>query len=189
MKKNLNTRQKSFVKHIASGNNATKAAELAGYSKKSARFTASKLLTNDNILQQLEKIFAQAGLSDEQLVDRLKTAIDAGLGQKANNSDAIKGLKMAFELKNRFPSTQFKAELTQENETHLKLKEMSSEELVTYMEDISSQTQKIVARLKARRNGDDGKSKGTNIDTNEVSSHMTEPSFPKAVGISMQSAK
>ena len=107
MKKDLTTRQKSFVKHIASGNNATKSAELAGYSKKSARFKASKLLTNDNILQQLEELFAKAGLSDEQLIDRLKTSIDAGLGQKANNSDAIKGLKMAFELKNRFPSTHF----------------------------------------------------------------------------------
>lgn len=64
MKKDLTTRQKSFVKHIASGNSATKSAELAGYSKKSARLTASKLLTNDNILQQIEDIFDKAGLKE-----------------------------------------------------------------------------------------------------------------------------
>lgn len=48
-KKALTTRQTFFVKHIAAGNDATQATVLAGYSKESTRFTASKLLTNDNI--------------------------------------------------------------------------------------------------------------------------------------------
>lgn len=88
----------------------------------------------------MEELFAQAGLSDEQLIDRLKTSIDAGLGQKANNSDAIKGLKMAFELKNRFPSTHFKAEITQEDEIHMKLGQMSREELAAYLEETTAKT-------------------------------------------------
>lgn len=188
MKKDLTTRQKSFVKHIASGNNATKSAELAGYSKKSARFTASKLLTNDNILQQLEELFAQAGLSDEQLIDRLKTSIDAGLGQKANNSDAIKGLKMAFELKNRFPSTHFKAEMIEEDSIQMKLKSMTSEELIIFMEETAIKTQEIVARLKARHNGDDRKSKGMDSMEEKVATSATESSFPKAVGVSIASS-
>ena|SRR3989344_6013430 len=161
MKKNLNTRQNSFVKHIASGKNATQSAILAGYSKRSARFTASKLLTNANILQQLEQIFDKAGLSDEQLVDRLKTAIDAGIGQKATNGDALKGLRMIFELKNKFPSPQFKTEISQQDEIQMKLEHMSNEELIAYIEETALKTQEVLERMKQRRlerqNGDDNK--------------------------------
>lgn len=161
MKKNLNTRQNSFVKHIASGRNATQSAILAGYSKRSARFTASKLLTNANVLQQLEVIFDKAGLSDEALVDKLKTAIDAGIGQKATNGDALKGLRMIFELKNKFPSPQLKAEVTQEDEIHMKLEQMSRDELAVYLEETTAKTLELVERLKQRRlkrkNEDDNK--------------------------------
>lgn len=151
MNNGLNARQNTFVKHIAAGSSATKAAVLSGYSKKSARFTASKLLTNSNILQHLEELFSKAGLSDEQLIDRLKTAIDAGIGKKANNSDAIKGLKMAFELKNRFPSTLLKTEVTQEDEVKMSLQNMSEPELMDYLEEISLKTQNYVESIRQRR--------------------------------------
>src|SRR3989344_5958407 len=150
MNNGLNARQNTFVKQVAAGNSATRAAVLSGYSKKSARFTASKLLTNSNILQHLEEIFAKAGLSDEQLIDRLKTAIDSGIGKKANNSDAIKGLKMASELKNRFPSTYLKAEVTQEDEQIMRLKGMTDEELADYLEETTQKTMETLNRLKAR---------------------------------------
>ena len=160
MKNGLTSRQNSFVKHVTAGNNATKSAILAGYSKRSARFTASKLLTNHNILQRIEEIFDQAGLSDNALVARLKTAIDAGIGQKANNSDAIKGLKLAFELKGRLDK-QIQIEATQEDEIHMKLSAMSNDELADYLDSVNQKTQEVVARLKERRvikkNGDDGK--------------------------------
>lgn len=76
MKNGLTSRQNSFVKHVAVGNNATKAAILSGYSKRSAKFTASKLLTNHNILQRIEEIFDRSGLSDQALIARLKKSID-----------------------------------------------------------------------------------------------------------------
>lgn len=174
--KKLNTRQKSFVKHIAIGKNATQSAILAGYSKRSARFTASKLLTNTNILQQLEEIFDKAGLSDEQLVIRLKTAIDAGIGQKATNGDALKGLRMIFDLKNRFPSPQVKAEISQEDEVRMKLEEMSTEERMDYLEDITKKTQDLLRKLKQRReekmNGE-----GNKVVTNQSLTQI--PSEPK----------
>ncbi len=160
MKKGLTSRQNTFAKHVASGNSATQSAVLAGYSKKSARFTASKLLTNTNILQRIEEIFDQAGLSDEALVNRLKTAIDAGIGQKANNSDALKGLKLAFELKGRLDH-KVEIEATQESEIHMKLSAMSEEELMDYLNSMNQKTQEIVVRMKERRerkvNGDDTK--------------------------------
>ncbi len=151
MNNGLNARQNTFVKQVAAGNSATRAAVLSGYSKKSARFTASKLLTNSNILQHLEELFSKAGLSDDQLIYRLKTAIDSGIGKRANNSDAIKGLKMAFELKNRFPSTLLKTEVTQEDEVKMSLQNMSEAELMNYLEEISIKTQHYVESIRQRR--------------------------------------
>lgn len=119
------------------------------------------MLTNANISQQLEQIFNRAGLSDEQLVIRLKAAIDAGLGQKATNGDALKGLRIIFDLKNRFPSPQIKAEVTQEDEVRMRLEEMSTEERMDYLEKITRETQDILERIKQRRlerkNGYDNK--------------------------------
>lgn len=165
MKKGLTSRQNTFAKHVASGNNATQSAILAGYSKKSARFTASKLLTNTNILQRIEEIFDEAGLSDEALVTRLKTAIDAGIGQKANNSDALKGLKLAFELKGRLDH-KVEIETTQEDEIHMKLSAMSQDELADHLESTIQKTQELVTRLKERRerkaNGGDTKASFVN---------------------------
>jgi hypothetical protein len=126
-------------------------------------------------------LFAQVGLSDEQLIDRLKTSIDSGLGQKANNSDAIKGLKMTFELKNRFPSTHFKAELTQEDEIHMKLSQMSNEELMAHLEEVSAKTQELVAKLKKRREDTQKVGEVKIMDTKEVSSQPITPDFPKGV--------
>lgn len=160
MKNGLTSRQNSFLKHVAAGNSGAKSAILAGYSKRSARFTASKLLTNHNVLQRIEEIFDKAGLSDNALVARLKAAIDAGIGQKANNSDAIKGLKLAFELKGKLDK-QVQIEATQQDEIRMKLSAMSNDELADHLDSINRKTQEIAARLKARReikkNGDDNK--------------------------------
>ena len=52
----LNDRQKAFINHyIATGMNATQAAERAGYSKKTANVTGSQLLVNPNIKKELDK--------------------------------------------------------------------------------------------------------------------------------------
>lgn len=56
--KALTAKERAFVSHYhgkASGNGA-KAAELAGYAKKSARITASQLLTKPNIRKALEDL-------------------------------------------------------------------------------------------------------------------------------------
>jgi hypothetical protein len=195
MENGLTSRQNNFVKHIAAGNNATKSAVLAGYSKKSARFTASKLLTNSNILQQLEEIFDHAGLSDEALVTRLKTAIDSGIGQKANNSDALKGLKMAFELKGRLDQ-KVEIEATQESELRMQLSTMSEDELTDYLDTITQRTQDLVVRMKERRlekrNGDNTKVSLTSpkvldkkepVAISEVATPIPEVRVSKAIGV------
>lgn len=56
----LTEQQKRFVEELVKNNhNATRAAIAAGYSEKSARRTACRLLTKDNILEYKEKISAE----------------------------------------------------------------------------------------------------------------------------------
>ena len=56
---NLNEKQKKFVREWIKDYNATQAAIRAGYSPKTARTSASRLLTNENILKYREKILAE----------------------------------------------------------------------------------------------------------------------------------
>ena len=50
---NLTTRQRAFVQEYSIDGNATQAAIRAGYSEKTARFQASRLLTNVNIAAEV----------------------------------------------------------------------------------------------------------------------------------------
>ena len=54
----INDKQKKFVQELVKCNNATQAAINAGYSAKTARVQASKLLTNPNILEYKQKLLS-----------------------------------------------------------------------------------------------------------------------------------
>lgn len=159
MSKKLTSKQALFAKHYASGKSGKQAAVLAGYSEKTADVIASENLTKPNVLSKIESILDKAGLSDEALAQRLRKAIDAGLGEKAKNSDSIKGIRMALELKDRFPSK--KHEITQESTYEMRLMSMTTEELEDYLVEITSKTQEYLKRIADRRkqdgvdNGDD----------------------------------
>lgn len=74
--KKLTVKQKKFVKAIASGKSATEAAIKAGYSKRSAKVTASRALTKANIVKAVEKevdsAAKKAGVSPEWVYKSLK---------------------------------------------------------------------------------------------------------------------
>ncbi len=74
--KKLTVKQKKFVKSIASGKSATEAAIKAGYSKRSAKVTASRALTKANIVKAVEKevdsAAKKAGVSPEWVYKSLK---------------------------------------------------------------------------------------------------------------------
>lgn len=74
--KKLTVKQKKFVKAIASGTSATEAAIKAGYSKRSAKVTASRTLTRANVQAALEKEIdsaaKKAGVSPEWVYKSLK---------------------------------------------------------------------------------------------------------------------
>lgn len=75
-KTELTVKQKKFVKAIASGTSATEAAIKAGYSKRSAKVTASRTLTRANVQAALEKEIdsaaKKAGVSPEWVYKSLK---------------------------------------------------------------------------------------------------------------------
>lgn len=151
MSKKLTSKQALFAKHYASGKSGKQAAVLAGYSEKSAEVIASENLRKPKVLRKIEAVLDKAGLSDEALAQRLQQAIDAGLGEKAKNADSLKGIKMALELKDRFPSK--KHEVTQESKFEMKLQTMTSEQLENYLEKISKDTQVYLEKIKNRRLG------------------------------------
>ena len=75
-KTELTVKQKKFVKAIASGTSATEAAIKAGYSKRSAKVTASRTLTRANVRAALDKEIdsaaKKAGVSPEWVYKSLK---------------------------------------------------------------------------------------------------------------------
>lgn len=78
--KKLTTKQKKFVKAVASGKSGTEAAIKAGYSKKSARTLASQTLTKRNIQEAVEKEIdsaaKKAGVDPEWVYKSLKRLHD-----------------------------------------------------------------------------------------------------------------
>ena len=145
----LTSKQTLFAKHYSIGKSGKNAAILAGYSKRSAETIASENLRKPEILQRIESILDKAGLSDKALAERLYKAIDAGLGKKATNADAIKGIRTALELKDRFPSPRQKVDISQTSQIELTLQGKSVEELVMSLQELTNKTQHYLKKLKA----------------------------------------
>src|SRR3990172_6813582 len=90
-RKGLLPKQMKFVQKLAEGKTITEAGKLVGYSTSHA----SRLANKEQIMQALDS----EGLSDRVLAKTLRSTIETGVGVKATNSDAISGLRLAFELK------------------------------------------------------------------------------------------
>lgn len=93
--KEITDKENKFIKEKIKGHSNKDAAILAGYSRHSASKIGSNLMHNERIMKALE----DAGLTDERIADVLNKAIDAGLGEKATNSDALKGIEMVAKLR------------------------------------------------------------------------------------------
>lgn len=78
----MNSRQENFCFYYASSGNGYEAAKKAGYSEKSAKHQASRLLTNDNLKQKISEIRKQ---SLEELKIETRDII-SGLSQIAFSS-------------------------------------------------------------------------------------------------------
>lgn len=99
MKRELTLRARRFVKQYAlNPNNATKAAELAGYSPRSARTIASRLLKDPRVQSELSRHFTDkealiADILDNSLI-RLKETLT---NPEAEPRDIARAVRMALE--------------------------------------------------------------------------------------------
>jgi hypothetical protein len=77
--KNLEPRQRKFVEAFCACFNATKAAETAGYSKKTARQQGYRLLTNVYIKNAVKLVLDTAAMDPEEIAARWTALARAGL--------------------------------------------------------------------------------------------------------------
>ncbi len=80
--KKLKPRQWKFVAHYTDPTketfgNGTKSAIAAGYSKTSARSTASEILTKPNVRREIERVLDEAGATREKVAQVLHKALEA----------------------------------------------------------------------------------------------------------------
>lgn len=73
----LSEKQKAFVREYLTDFNASRAAIAAGYSPKSAREQASKLLTKDNVRDAISQITGERSEKNEGLADRIINELKA----------------------------------------------------------------------------------------------------------------
>lgn len=70
-----------------------------------AKSLAHQNLDKPIVQEEIKKILQSVGLTMTNAGEYLKTAISSGLGEKATNSDSLRGLDMLFKMHNAYPAT------------------------------------------------------------------------------------
>ena len=127
MEKKVNPKQRKFIKEYIKTGNATQSVLKAGYKTKNPEVSASQLLRNANVQDEIKNVLDKAGLTDEYLAEGLKFAIEKGLASERRTlSDGIRSIELAARLKDKFPAE--RKEIATQS-LHLSLKGKSIEEL------------------------------------------------------------
>ena len=105
----LTSRQKAFCREFMIDGNATKAAERAGYSPKTAKFQASRLLTFVNVQETLFKLQEEARKSAEISRDEVLKELAAILRAKVTDYLNFDGKAIRFKDLATLPEAQIKA--------------------------------------------------------------------------------
>src|SRR3990167_4928008 len=128
----LTVKQRQFIKkYVENGGNGTQAA-LDSYDTMNpnvAHVIASENLQKPTIKRSIELALERAGLTDDSVSELLREATVAGLGEKATNSDSLRGIDMLLRLKDAYP-TQKTAHLrvdVTENYNKMTIKELKEE--------------------------------------------------------------
>lgn len=103
----LTVKQKLFAQeYVANRGNGTQAA-LKVYDVKNAdvaNTVATENIRKPLVAEEIQRGFEKAGLSKEKVFEKFTEATLAGIGEKAKNSDSIKGFETLFKLFNWFPN-------------------------------------------------------------------------------------
>lgn len=95
----LNERQNKFCLEYLKDFNATQSAKRAGYSERSAKVTAAKMLTNANLLKRIDELkMKQVKKSELKIEAIIKELMKIGFakvdGDKIKTCDKLKALEM-----------------------------------------------------------------------------------------------
>lgn len=85
----LSAQQEKFVEEYIKCRNGAKAARRAGYAELSARVTASRLLTNANILEEIQERTKANAMGLDEALSRLAAMGRADLGDWLSDDGAI----------------------------------------------------------------------------------------------------
>ena len=144
-------KQKKFIKEYLKTGNGSKSA-LKVYSTdnyESASVIAHKTLQSDTVKTYMQKIMEKQGLSDKKLTKSLDKVIEAGVSDKALDSvkpkDSLKGIEMAFKLKDRFPAERKRIESASIN---VNLDGKSKDELMKMLKDQQKELREFTTMVK-----------------------------------------
>ena len=141
----LNPKQRKFIKEYIKTGNATQSVVRAGYKSKNPEVSASQLLRNANVQDEIKNVLDKAGLTDEYLANGLKEAIEKGLSSERRTlSDGIRSIELVARLKDKFPAERKQIET---KSLHLSLKGKSIEELQEEYEALIEEAQRFNSKL------------------------------------------
>lgn len=134
-------KQKTFIKrYIENAGNGTRAA-LEVYDTNDPNVAAvisSENLRKPNIQQAIHQALEAEGLTPRSSIKYLKEAMLSGLGQKATNSDTLRGLDMLYKLQGAYNQPVI------EETYKMKLEKMSNKELEIEVERVRKETAQIL---------------------------------------------
>ena len=141
----LNPKQRKFIKEYVKTGNASQSVVNAGYKAKNPEVSASQLLRNTNIQDEIKTVLDKAGLTDEYIAEGLKTAVEKGLSSDRHTlSDGLRGIEMIAKLKDKFPAERKQIET---KSLHLSLKGKSIEELEQEYQALIEDAQEFNTKL------------------------------------------
>lgn len=141
----LNPKQRKFIKEYVKTGNASQSVVNAGYKAKNPEVSASQLLKNNNVQDEIKTVLDKAGLTDEYIAEGLKTAVEKGLSSDRHTlSDGLRGIEMIAKLKDKFPAERKQIET---KSLHLSLRGKSIEELEQEYQALIEDAQEFNTKL------------------------------------------
>jgi hypothetical protein len=101
-------KEKQFArKYIEQNGNGTAAAlEAYNANRDSAEVIASRNMQKPRVLEEIDKILKKKGLnSDSYLADKIHESLEASIGVKATNKDAVSIINMLLKVSNSYPAS------------------------------------------------------------------------------------
>ena len=143
-RKNLTFKQRLFAQEYVKNRGNGVQAALKAYdatTRDSAKNISHQNLDKPIIQAEIKRIMEAAGLGMDVVIDTLKRAMVAGIGEKATNSDTIRGVDMLLKLHNMYP------EKRTLNLNYTKKEEVASKDMLEVMKTLNqlqTTTQKLL---------------------------------------------